>query len=214
MSMLVLLLACTEREALEQGADIFQATPPIAQIDVFVSGFHYVSGDMGRQEEANHFCSVKDSGLIQCVLYDGTGSAANMMGLEHIVPREAFDAMPDEERALWHPHTYEVLSGALVAPGLPLAAEHALMEMLVTTYGKTWHVWHPAESEHPEGLATLMKGFTADGQLDPALLRARDDRFGIDSAARAEHRADIEDPGFDPIVLEEPQVDICQTGPL
>ncbi|MDP2311308.1 MAG: OBAP family protein [Pseudomonadota bacterium] len=205
-------VACGRGEALEEGADVLQSTKPIEQIDIFVNGFHYASGDMSMQEEANHYCSRKEDGLIQCVLYDGTEPDANMIGIEHIVSREVFDALSADEKALWHPHTYEVKSGALIAPGLPPAAEHELMEMLVSTYGKTWHVWHPGETDLPEGTSTLMKGFYADGQLDPGLLRARDERFGVDAAELARQRADIEDPGFDEVVLEEPRVGVCEDG--
>jgi hypothetical protein len=207
------LSACDREEVLEVGADVLQDVGPVKEIDVFVNGFHYASGDLDRQEEANHYCHRRSDALIQCVLYDGTGPDANLIGTEHILSREAFDALPEDEKVLWHPHTYEVKSGALIAPGLPLVAEHELMEELVGTYGKTWHVRHPGDrDDQPLGTPTLMKGFTADGQLDPALLQDRDQRFGIDSEERARNRADIVDPGFDPIVLEEPQV--CEPAPL
>lgn len=198
---------CNKGETLETGADLLQGAGPIREIDILVNGFHYASGDMSLQEEANHYCHRQNDHLIQCVLYDSTEKGANMIGIEHIVSRQAFNSLPDEEKVLWHPHTYEVKSGALIAPGLPMAAEHALMEELISTYGKTWHVWHPSEHQHPMDTATLMKAFTEDGQLDPELLRRRDERFGIDSAERRANRADIENPGFDPIVLMEP--DVC-----
>ena len=43
-----------------------------------------------------------------------------------------------------------------------------------------------------------MMAFTDDGQLDPALLAARDERYGIDSDARRALRADIASPDVDP----------------
>jgi hypothetical protein len=42
-----------------------------------------------------------------------------------------------------------------------------------------------------------MMGFTADGQHDQAMVAARDQRFGIDTAARRE-RKNIEAPPIDP----------------
>ena len=46
------------------------------------------------------------------------------------------------------------------------------MEQVVSTYGKTWHTWHTdRDKELPYGIPALMMGFTADGQLDPALER-------------------------------------------
>ena len=53
-----------------------------------------------------------------------------------------FDTLPDEEKTLWHPHDYEVLSGQLVAPGLPDAAERALVEQLMNSYGKPGTLTH------------------------------------------------------------------------
>jgi hypothetical protein len=196
--------ACDEEEVLESGADLREGESPAQALTVHVNGFHYAAGDLSLQMEVEHYCQPLGEGHIQCVLYDA--SSARMIGVEHIVSRAVFDALPEAEKPLWHPHTYEVKSGMLIAPDLSPADEHALMAEIVSTYGKTWHVWDPALHEQPLDTPMLMKGFTKDGQLDPELLRRRDERYGIDSAARRVSRADIPDPGFDPVVLEEPAV--------
>ena len=41
------------------------------------------------------------------------------------------------------------------------------------------------------GPPQLMMAFTAPGQLDPALLMARDEKYGIDSLKVAEHRRQV-----------------------
>lgn len=41
------------------------------------------------------------------------------------------------------------------------------------------------------GPPQLMMAFTAPGQLDPALLKARDEKYGIDSLKVAEHRRQV-----------------------
>ncbi len=46
------------------------------------------------------------------------------------------------EKKYWHPHNAEILSGQLVAPGIPAVAEEALMKGKMNSYGKTWHVWN------------------------------------------------------------------------
>lgn len=100
-----------------------------------------------------------------------------------------FEQLPLEERKLWHSHAYEVKSGTLVAPGVPEAAVHELMQRLVGTYGETWHTWHTDQDQAlPTGHPMLMAGFTGDGQIDPALLEARDHRLGIASADRRRAR--------------------------
>lgn len=201
-----MLVGCTEGELLEAGADILQSTRPVRQIDLRLSGFHYASGSLDYQMQAEHYCHRVDDDFTQCILYDGADRDARMIGVEYIMSRRAFDTLPRDEQMLWHPHTWEVLSGTLVAPGLPIAAEHELMEMLVSTYGKTWHIWDSEMDAEPVGLPTLMKAFTEDGQLDPGLISDRDATLDIDTPQRQANRSDIADPGFDPIVLEEPEV--------
>ncbi len=91
------------------------------------------------------------------MIYDGNVSDAKLMGLEYIVSDTVFATLPPEEKALWHSHVHEVKSGQLVAPGVPAPAEHALMEKLVRTYGKTWHTWHTdRDKQLPLGEPHLM----------------------------------------------------------
>ena len=90
---------------------------------------------------------------------------------------------------------HEVRSGQLIAPGIPQVAEHALMQKLAGTYGKTWHTWHTASgSTLPVGIPQLMMGFTADGQADAAMMAARDERFGVRTSDKRKNREDIPAP--------------------
>ncbi len=185
--------------ALDAGAAAIQDKPPIEAINAYLDGFHFYNGRMDAQMEAHHYCAVLNEDLIQCVIYDGSVRDAKIMGVEYIVSGPLFATLPEDEKALWHSHAHEVKSGTLVAPGLPQVAEHALMEKLVGTYGKTWHTWHTdQDKELPYGVPQLMMGFTADGQVDPAMVAARDQRLGIDSAAKRAERADIPAPTLDP----------------
>ncbi len=200
-------IGCGGDEGLDSGEGLGKRGP-IQQIDLFLNGFHFASGDHDLQMEANHYCHELSTDLTQCVLYDGIDEEARMIGIEYVISRQLFDTLPEEEKALWHAHNYEVTSGALIAPSMSPEDELALMEQLVTTYGKTWHVWN-TEVALPVGPATPMKAFYADGQLDEDLLEDRDERFGVDSEAAREERAGIEDPGFDDSVLEEPELGVC-----
>lgn len=204
MLVLVLVPGCADESSVTRAARL-PSVGPAQALDLYVNGFHYAAGDPSMQMEVDHYCHARADGIVQCALY-AADDEPRLIGVEHVVAREVFDALPTAEKVLWHPHTYEVKSGALVAPDLPPSEEHALMEQLVSTYGKTWHLWDSDVDALPLDAPMLMKGFTADGQLDPALLAARDARLGVDSAARRADRADIVDPGFDPIVLEEPVV--------
>lgn len=73
------------------------------------------------------------------------------------------------------------------------------MKQLVGTYGKTWHTWHTdREKSLPLGMPQLMMGFTADGQVDAALVEQRDQRLQIRSTKKREERDGIAAPPIDP----------------
>ena len=185
--------------ALDTGAALLQDRPPIEALNAYLDGFHFYNGHMKTQMEAHHYCSILNEEVIQCVIYDGNVKDAKLMGVEYIISAALFAKLPEAEKALWHSHVHEVKSGQLVAPGIPKPAEHALMEKLVGTYGKTWHTWHTdLHKDLPYGVPQLMMGFIADGQVDPRLVAERDKRLGVDSAEKKLDRADIKAPPIDP----------------
>lgn len=185
-------------KALEAGADMLQSRPPIDALNAYLDGFHFYNGHIHSQMEAHHYCSILNEEVIQCVIYDGNVKDAKLMGVEYIISEQLFAKLPPAEKALWHSHVHEVKSGQLIAPGIPAPAEHALMEKLVHTYGKTWHTWHTdLDKDLPLGVPQLMMGFTADGQIDPALVQKRDARFGVDSTEKKQARTDIPAPAVD-----------------
>ncbi|ONH49930.1 Protein of unknown function [Pseudomonas cedrina] len=177
---------------LDAGAAMLQSRPPIDALNAYLDGFHFYNGHPDVQMEAHHYCSILNEEVIQCVIYDGNRQDAKLMGVEYIISKQLFNTLPAAEKALWHSHVHEVKSGQLVAPGIPDVAEHALMNKLVNTYGKTWHTWHTdLNKQLPLGVPQLMMGFTADGQADPAMVAERDQRLGINSSDKKKARADI-----------------------
>lgn len=177
---------------LETGAAVLQSRPPIDAINTYLDGFHFYSGDKDGQMEAHHYVTVLNDDLMQAVIYDGNTSDARLMGVEYIISERLFNTLPEQEKKLWHSHRYEVKSGSLVAPGLPAAADKALMSKVVNTYGKTWHTWHTERDKNlPMGIPALMMGFTADGQLDSRLIADRDRRLDVNTYAIREERKDL-----------------------
>ena len=182
--------------ALEAGARALQDTAPVEGLDMHLVGFHPMKDDPHMQMEAHHFCRQVNEDFAQCALFDGTGADANLNGVEYIISEAAFENLPAEERAYWHPHNAEILSGQLVAAGIPEAAEKALMRQKINSYGKTWHTWHtrcgvePGDSL-PMGPAMLAWSFNRDGEADPALVAERDRRMDIDTAERRAARQDL-----------------------
>jgi len=188
-----------ETRTLEVGAKLLQGKAPLNAVRAYLNGFHFYNGDMNGQMEAHHYVTRVNEDVMQALIYDGNGSDAKLMGVEYIISARLFATLPEDEKKLWHSHDYEVKSGSLVAPGLPQVAEKQLMEQVVSTYGKTWHTWHTdRDKELPYGIPALMMGFTADGQLDPALEKARDDRLGVDTQAIRRSRESIPQPTVDP----------------
>ena len=89
-------------------------------------------------------------------------------------------------------------SGTLMAPGIPELAERAYFNDLVTTYGKTFHTWQYDRDDFPYGVPQLMMGFTQDQQIDPVLLRQRDERLGVSTTNRRMSRSAIPMPEVAP----------------
>lgn len=165
---------------------------PLRAIHAHVCGFHFYSGDRSRALRVEHYCSHRTADVFQCVIYDSDRADARLIGIEYIISEALFIGLPAEEKKLWHSHRYEVTSGLLVAPDAPAAAERELMQELVNTYGKTWHLWQVDRGDVlPLGLPQLMMGFTADGQVDPRLVAARDREQHIDPAKAKAGRADL-----------------------
>src|SRR5690606_17681545 len=117
-------------------------------------------------------------------------------GIEYIISEKLFETLPVEERRYWHPHDYEILSGQLVAPGIPDAAERALMKDKMNSYGKTWHVWSTgapgdAGDPLPLGPAQLAWSFNRDGEAQPGLVAGRDERLGVSTDQKRKQREEL-----------------------
>ncbi len=187
------------RATLEAGAAVLQEMTPLKGFDVYVAGLHCGHHEPGMQMEAHHFCKQVNQDLLQCVIFDGNTKDANLIGIEYIISERLFDSLPEEERGFWHPHNYEILSGQLVAPGLPEAAERAFMEQLMNSYGKTWHTWHTGRHDDPGdtgdalplGPAMLMWSFNRDGEADEHLKQDFGRALGVEEPQRREKRSGL-----------------------
>ncbi len=183
--------------ALEAGAKVLQTTAPLRPFDVYLLGFHPMKEHPERQMEAHHYCHQMNQDFAQCTLFDGNGGQARLNGIEYIISEKLFASLPPAERAYWHPHNGEILSGQLIAPGIPAAADKALMRSKLNSYGKTWHVWNTgheggAADQLPLGPAMLAWSFSREGEAIPAMVERRDRRLGINSAELRRQRADLQ----------------------
>lgn len=184
----------TKTKVLEAGA-LLQTDSPLDPISIYLVGFHPMKEEPTHQVEAHHFCNQVNEDFAQCVLFDGNTEQANLNGIEYIISETLFESLPQEERQYWHPHNGEILSGQLVAPGLPLQADYELMKSKINSYGKTWHVWNTAGDGEgdllPLGEPRLAWSFNRRGEINAELLEERDQRMGIDTEARRDARRDL-----------------------
>lgn len=179
--------------ALETAAGVIQRNTPAEELKIYLSGLHVMKNDPRHQMGAHHFCRQVTEDLAQCAIFDGSGKEANLVGVEYIISEKLFSTLPAAERKFWHPHNYEILSGQLVAPWIPDAAELQLMKEKMNSYGKTWHLWNTGMfgekgNQVPLGAPELAWSFNRDGELLPGLLEKRDEIQKIDSRGKRKGR--------------------------
>jgi hypothetical protein len=179
-------------DVLKTGAKALQRDSPLDPMDVYLVGFHPMKEAPQHQMEAHHFCRQVNEDFAQCALFDGNTREANLNGVEYIISEELFDTLPADEKQYWHPHNGEILSGQLVAPGLPDVAEKELMRGKMNSYGKTWHVWMTDQGHKlPIGPPMLAWSFNRDREARPGLVEDRDKKMGINSQDIRQRRQDL-----------------------
>ena len=179
------------------GGDKFMA--PVSGIHAHFCGIHIAKNNPKFQIVAQHYCGPRGDEMHQCLLFDSLETNAKLLGVEYIVSDRLYQQLALQEKAFWHPHTYEVLAGGLIAPGMKSEDEMKFMRGLINTWGKTWHTWPDPTTEVPIGEPLLMWSLTGDEQDDKEVFAARDKQFGMSTAKVREKR--IEAFG-----LEVPQV--------
>jgi hypothetical protein len=108
-----------------------------------------------------------------------------------------FNDLPEEEKKYWHPHNYEILSGQLIAPGMPEVAEKAFMKKKVNSYGKTWHVWNTGHyglsdaTKMPTGEPMLAWSFNRDGEALPGLEKKTEKKFDFSMKEKRKDRHEL-----------------------
>jgi hypothetical protein len=184
-----------------------KAMAPVGNLHLHFCGIHCAKKDPRIQIITQHYCGAIGDGMHQCLLYDSLGKNARLLGVEYIISDEIFRKLPDVEKRYWHPHTYEVLGGGLIAPGMKPDDEMAFMKALLTTWGKTWHTWPDPMTPVPMGEPMLMWALTGDGQDDRKVMTARDKEFGVSCAEIRKKR--IEAIGYEvPAVPAPKDVDV------
>jgi hypothetical protein len=155
---------------------------PVGELHAHFCGIHIAKSNPKFQLIAQHYCMSRSEEMHQCLLYDSYEKNAKLLGVEYIVSDRIYRELPDSEKKYWHPHTYEVLAGGLIAPTMKPEDELAFMKALLTTWGKTWHTWPDPTTAVPLGEPLLMWALTGDGQQDKTVLDKRDNQFNVSAA--------------------------------
>ena len=105
------------------------------------AGVHLLKDLPDHSQVAYHFCKPVNDDLNQCVLYDGVGPDARLIGVEYLVSDALYRTMPPEEKAYWHDHKYEVDSGLLKSLTQAGADEEKTLAAVRPLWGKVYHTW-------------------------------------------------------------------------
>ena len=153
------------------GAAPSGAKAPIQEIlhcPLSFAGVHLLKELPAFPQVAYHFCKPVNEDLNQCVLYDGTGPDAKLIGVEYLVSDAVYQKMPAEEKLYWHDHKYEVDAGLLKSLTQSGEEEKKTMAVVRTLWGKVFHTWTTGKS-YPVGPPKLFWSVTGEDPfvLDP-----------------------------------------------
>jgi Protein of unknown function (DUF1264) len=125
------------------------------------AGVHLLKEMPEWSQVAYHFCKPVNADLNQCVLYDGTGPDARLIGIEYLVSDAVYQKMPAEERVYWHDHKYEVDAGLLRSITQTGEDEKKTLAVVRTLWGKVYHTWASGR-DYPRGPARLYWSVTGE----------------------------------------------------
>jgi hypothetical protein len=125
------------------------------------AGVHLLKELPEQSRVAYHFCKEVNGDLNQCVLYDGTGPDAKLIGVEYLVSDAVYQKMPAEEKAFWHDHKHEVDAGYLKSLTQTGDEEKRTLANVRTLWGKVYHTW-ASGTDYPRGPARLFWSVTGE----------------------------------------------------
>jgi Protein of unknown function (DUF1264) len=127
-----------------RGATAVRPTAPIAEElyrPMTFAGALFRKYPSSHPPVTYHDSKVLGERVGQCLLYDGPGADARLIGVEYLVTDEVYRRMPAEERLYWHAHRFEIDAGRLSCPSRSDAAEQASLAKVRTLWGKVYHTW-------------------------------------------------------------------------
>ena len=139
----------------DPGATAVRPTAPIAEElhrPLTFAGAHVRKYPSGTARVTYHDSKVLGEPVCQCLLYDGPGPDARLIGVEYLVSDEVYRRMPAEERLYWHAHRCEIDAGRLSCPSRSDAVEEATLAKVRALWGKVYPTW-VSGGDYPRGPA-------------------------------------------------------------
>ncbi|KAM0869399.1 hypothetical protein ACQ4PT_040681 [Festuca glaucescens] len=164
---------------LDKGAAALQSLRPVKQINQHVCTFALYAHDPHRQ------------------LTSPRSYLHRIIGVEYIVSRKIFEALPKEEQRLWHSHAHEIRAGLWASPRVPEMLEKTELDHMAGTFGKFWCTWQVDRGDRlPLGAPALMVSPQAEriATVLPDLVRKRDQKYGFSTEELKAARADVDVP--------------------
>lgn len=186
-------LGSSHLQAADHGGAGKSTESPVAGGHAHFCGIHVAKNNPKFQIVTQHYCTAHegdnpDEQMFQCILFDTAAKNAKLLGVEYVISDKQYRSLPEPEKKYWHPHTYEVLGGGLIAPSMTADEEQKFMKMILTTWGKAWHTWPDPKTPVPMGDPLLIWSLTGEGQVDPKVLAARDREFKVSTVQIRDRR--------------------------
>ena len=125
--------------------------------------------------------AASEGDVFQCVLFDGTGKNAKLIGVEYLISDAAYRKLPEDEKKYWHAAHLRGPRRRADRPGDDQKAEMDFMKVVLTTWGKAWHTWPDPKNPMPVGEPLLIWSLMGDGQADKEVLAKRDKEFKVET---------------------------------
>jgi hypothetical protein len=125
------------------------------------AGAHFRRNPPGYPRVVYHDCRPLNDHVSQCLILDGPGPDARLIGVEYLVSDEVYRRMPAEERIYWHDHQYEADAGLLTSPTRSGVDEAPTFPKVSTLWGKVYHTW-ASGGDYPRGPAAVLWSDTGE----------------------------------------------------
>lgn len=150
--------------AAAHGQPLMGVKAPIQEVlhcPLAFAGVHLLKDLPEHAQVAYHYCKPVNDDVAQCILYDGNGPDARLIGIEYLVSDALYQKMPPEEQAYWHDHKFEVDSGLLKSLTQVGAEAKKTMAGVRPLWGKVYHTWASGKT-YPIGPPRLFWSVTGE----------------------------------------------------